>query len=59
YSKRVIIWCVYVPNWLLFNVTQSIRSKKVIVASQIGYSFSSKTVIVVHEDQGLHSILGQ
>ena len=50
YSKIVIIRCVYVPNRLLLKVTRSVRSKKVIIASQIGYSFSYKTVIVVHED---------
>jgi hypothetical protein len=49
-SKKVIIQCVYVPNWLFLKVAPSVCSKKVIVSSQIGYSFSYKTVIVVHGD---------
>ena len=49
-SKRVILRLIYVPNRLLLKMMRSERSKKVIVNSQIGYSFSYKTVIVVHED---------
>lgn len=49
-SKIVTIQCVYAPNWLFLKVARSVCSKIVIVAFQIGYSFSYKTVIVVHGD---------